>query len=353
MLDYIGWYEVELYSRLKGKVEPDRLSIILDETHSHLREAAAILSQNKGLSEEEAAKSAIKDFGAPDEIADSFLHRSRARTWLPVVVVSAAAVSLCNALLTIWLYAYFDNFGDSSQNRTAGFVAILAVAVLAFACRAYGRSCRLILTGVSVSTAVCLMAVLSFWIIGDNGLGEGISRFNRAADVAGATKALAELKRQMQLQEMLAPIFQKAKSPSELPEPARNFWLAKTAYGLPSLPEVSFSNGRMEDSHFIVPMSPLAMKLGAAYTFGTVSTFQEAKSVWANFASYDRQMSDLVKNMNGMIEEGKHPKLFYWNPQVFGNGVATVVLCWPALLLIDGLIDWSRKRRVRRGPIYI
>lgn len=352
MLDYLAWYQVELYSRLKGKIDSERLPIILGETASHIQEAASTISQTDHLSEEESIKSAIKSFGSPEEIADGFLHPLRARVWLPVVCVSAATLSVCTALLMIWLDQYFDNFGDTLQNQIAGLTGLAAAIMLYFACRAYGRSCRLILTGVSAATAVCLVFVLSFWIIGDSGSGDGISRFNQAADLAGACTALVELNRQKQLQETLAPIFQKAKTAADLTPPMQNIWLARTTYGLRSLPDVSFSHGRAEDAHFVVPMSPGTMKRGDAYTFGTVATFDEAKAEWANFASYDLKMNALVTSLSAMIEEGRHPKLVYWNPNVFGNGVAAVLMCWPLLVVIDGLAIWSRKRRVRPNAIF-
>ena len=349
MLELIKTYGDELGSRLADRVDPDRLPIILREVTTHLEESTLEIARTRNLDPERAALEAIIAFGDARGIAIGFIRELRGCFWgLPASQVACGASLVSTSCLVFAVTSfrgYFDNFGESWECVPAALIGAISLAVLLLSCRAQRRSSRkpLLLSG--IAGALCLIPLLSFWIIGDTGMtNQGVSRFHRSRDIANLGLSITTLEWDRQFIERTAPLVMEAKSPDQLPAAVVDGDWADRQWSPEGRP-------RLNDApEFVTPRFVAGMVDGRLSVFGTAETLRETQARWSRSASTVKGIDKQIKVFESLRNEALHPGLFYWNPKVFLWPVILALLCVPFYLFVDLIARLTRigRREIRR-----
>lgn len=134
MRDLVAWYIVELRRRLTSVDPQSRVEDFLLETRTHIGEAVDEMT-SRGISEDDATKAAITDFGHPSLVASAFRgrrHMSPLTYWVLIAIVFLSAVpaivqvvsSSTDNALGYWHVSSFD-FGAASA-VVFGAIALIA-----------------------------------------------------------------------------------------------------------------------------------------------------------------------------------------------------------------------------------
>ena len=165
MASYIDWYLVELESRLRRRLPPERLHIVLSETSEHLIEKSSDLVA-AGMDAEAADRASVREFGSPSRVAFGLLEGpvSKWRAGLGTFCVVAASLMV---LLTATAYCAVGEW--ASFGMWANFAAPISVfLVLAAACLARRSQGKVILA------CAIPIALLSGWIMSGNLVFRGV-----------------------------------------------------------------------------------------------------------------------------------------------------------------------------------
>jgi len=360
MLNYIDWYIVELKLRLEKQIPSDRLATVTAEVESHLKESAKTLSANGLLSEEEAMRTAVGQFGLPDQIAHAYL-RERNGKFLGVrpiwAVLGSALLAICS-----WNFAWltmsgpFDHFGETWQNGIAALICFVSTILFVLACKAGRRlySGPVALFGGFASLA--LVVLFSWWIIGaDPDQQQGISRFHMARDKTNIQVALTRLDGLQRYFEDGAKTFGTATSAAEIDGSFKSEAAAFARLNLSRMTTTIYPvdyelGGGSSDGQFVIPhRSIFAMVDGRVYALEYAKDLASAKVAWKE--NYPVAMKELRVNQIGMhrmldqIAEAQGGRLFYPHRQLEWPVIIQTLVLTFYLVLLDLLAFRLGRRR--------
>jgi hypothetical protein len=359
MPDYINWYLVELRLRLQPHLSQNAVEGIVSEVESHLCETSLKLRETPGMTQLQADLEAVRAFGQPQLVATTYLQESNPKFLglkpLWVVLVSGLAAIGCWVSHWISLQGYFDNFGATWQNGIALMIGLAALTIFVAACRAGHRSYFRPLLALGGGTAIGLVFLLSFWIVGSKDDHQGFSRIHLGRDEKVARISLKNLDRLESYLRGGVTAYSKAKSASDLPLEYRDLNRAATRVNQPGLlnyGRLYSSDGSLTPDVFTVPSDYVSAYVdGRIWGIYTAETFAEAKKAWIEKAGKALGRIDPQREgLNGLLasaEEARSGRLFFFNPRVYADAVIWAILFMPVLLTLNSVaFAWRRRRPV-------
>lgn len=359
MPDYINWYLVELRLRLQSHMSQNRVEGIVSEVESHLCETAMKLQETPGMTQYLAELEAVRAFGQPQLVATTYLQESNPKFlgMKPLWVVLASGLTAIGCWVFHWisLQNYFDNFGATWQNGLALMVGLAALTIFVASCRAGHRSYFRPLLALGTGTAVGLVFLLSFWIVGSKDDHQGFSRIHLGRDELVAQASLRKLDKLEAYLQGGAAAFSKAKSAIDLPIEYRDLDRAAAYLDQPGLNDYGQLYSYEESSTpalFTTPADYVAAYVdGRIWGVNVADNFAEAKKTWAERAGKALGRIDPQREgLNGLLasaREARSGRLFFFNPRVYGEAVFWSIVFMPVLLTLNAVaFNWRRRRPV-------
>ncbi len=346
MAKLIDWYVVELKLLLNQKMPASRIEKIVMEAEAHLNESVS-RKVAEGLTESEAAASAIDAYGRPEKVAMGFLKGWPQKLWglNPVWWAGAGAWVTIYAWNFHWLTlsAPFDNFGNLWQNYLAGVVGLIGMAIITASIRAGLRSYRLPLAGFTVLAALLSIPLISYWMISVPGMYEGISRFHLSRDLPRVEHNLKAMNMYDAYLTHGISEYASASKSSQLSEDLQNPAAAASKFGAEKLYPAVLGITLDPGGKYVVPRRFGAFFLvnGSAIVLETMASFDDAKKEWSEFGPTDlKQVRDQRVGFIRLAAYGrdaKAGKLFFPNPDLWIGTVFWTLILMPAFLLVDWL----------------
>lgn len=356
--DYINWYLVELGERLRPHFTADKLEDLVREVESHLREASKRIEADGGTSPQMAQLAAIQAFGAPRRVARTYLSEADPRLFgvqpALVAVIAGLVAIACWDFGWMTLDTYFDNFGDTWQTLVAGGIGVVALTIVVLAIRAARRSLRIPILTAGMGTAIALVFLMSFWIVGSDKYSQGVSRFHLDRDATSMRKSLVALDNLEAYVNRGERQFAIALSAADI---SREFTDPKVAEREIGLERDSVRPAvvglEVVPSAFVVPQEfVMAMVRGDVYSLESAPDWPSAKKAWAaRPASVRARIVEARADLNGLLADvaaARNGRLFRFTPGLIWNAVGwtvsfsilLILLDWVAVLLSDRRQPW-------------
>jgi hypothetical protein len=356
MSEYLGWYLVELRSRLEREMPMDRVATVLAEVESHLRESALRNADTPGVSEDQALIAAMHSFGSPEKVALAHLGEGGKtmfgipRMW--VVLGSAFIAIACWDFHWMSLGGFFDNFGATWQNGLAAMIGGLALVIFFLACRKGYRSYRLPVIGLTAAMAVGMIFFVSFAIVGEKEWRQGFSRFHLARDVATAHRSLEKLDTVAAYIRRGMREISSVSTLTKLPPEYRDLEASQRALGLDgnSIPVYSdvLSQDPTANAYPLLSGYVAVMVDGRIFGISHTANAVQVRESWQKAPQTLKSIEHEKENLMALLqsaESARSGQLFFFNSSAFRDPVFWTIVFLPGLLLLDTIAYFAARRR--------
>jgi hypothetical protein len=359
MPDPIESYLAKLRKKLSRNFDRKKVDQIIAEAGTHLQDSAARFQQEEKQDSDQATTSALEAYGDPKKVAGTYLKQSESLilgirpTWF--VFMGTLLALVCWDLHWMWLWGYFDNDGEVLENYLAGFCSFVGFCVMVWGVRAGKRSFWRSILGAGLAIVGFFVFALSYTIIGSDGHHQGISRFHFDRDVATIQQALPRINRISNYLERGKAVFAKASLPKDVPTDLKNIQLTESELGLKEHEIFPSHNSLWRDSNYVIPyqFGAFVEVSGPVTGLDWASSFKAAKQAWLDDEPQDQEKLQSAKkgfqSLLASAQQAKEGRVFFFNPDVYGD-----TMFWTAALLIfllftDGLMAGFRhvKRKAR------